>query len=862
MSIRGTRLTRDIRDSSNTSSNSSSSSTRSRRAVVSQAFIANFKKWARTDIKSIKVYSKYDESFDVKDDIKINAFAENSDCLLLVAYVSRGKLRDEVMSYEKDLNDAKLKLDTNSYVVIIRNENNYKVFYRDETKEFKFIPNFKLNKFGETFGRTLTNGEALNEFKSIVDTIWAGTGFGSDQRIAFNVITWILLSHDDIPFKTTDDGRKLSLKQYIELLKEHCEKYGTRDAETAEFEKTDSLLRSIKPIEVIEAFERVVAWKIDKHQHEQSEAQSRAIIKQTVQLRKTIEGLYTKKSERNALMIATSIYDKLYVHNPNLDINKLAFEYENNWNNRTAQTVVAKKGQIYTHHMMKDLIMKIFSSNIEHESVCYDPTCGTGGFTEHFYKYCSAHNINDIIAYGNEIDEDCSNMAWISGLCSDQDVRVFNLNCFDPEIKEELITDGVDFLLMNPPYGMNKVGSKINMPEGFDWSENPLWGRKKITLTEWTFCRYNMDSFLKPGGWFAFVIPVSVVSENKQNIDDKERMLEDCEIWFVIKIREDIFTPQAGKACCLVIGKYVKGLRSSKEKKLWKTKCVDFTDDGGKIKVKKGSVEYDMKELEKLWNERILDDKCLDGMCENADTYELGSIAYETNSEGCKWYEERVLTATDNWIFTKRDDIDLCQQRRGFADFVEERYHALIKSNLAGTDWNIFERDENDNCEWREVKISDVFELCKFKGFNTKILKDGEYPLIMSVSSNNGIQRYVDRYCVDTEELEYRNGIITCPVTGSVGYCFVQQGKFCLSDNVPPNTLIPLKEYWYLTTADLTKITFILTRYFITKYNYSTKLNNTRLMNEVVSLPFNTKTNQIDLSITNRFTCDVESECD
>ena len=160
------------------------------------------------------------------------------------------------------------------------------------------------------------------------------------------------------------------------------------------------------------------------------------------------------------------------------------------------------------------------------------------------------------------------------------------------------------------------------------------------------------------------------------------------------------------------------------------------------------------------------------------------------------------------------------------------------------------------------MKISDVFELCKFKGFNTKILKDGEYPLIMSVSSNNGIQRYVDRYCVDTEELEYRNGIITCPVTGSVGYCFVQQGKFCLSDNVPPNTLIPLKEYWYLTTADLTKITFILTRYFITKYNYSTKLNNTRLMNEVVSLPFNTKTNQIDLSITNRFTCDVESECD
>ena len=75
------------------------------------------------------------------------------------------------------------------------------------------------------------------------------------------------------------------------------------------------------------------------------------------------------------------------------------------------------------------------------------------------------------------------------------------------------------------------------------------------------------------------------------------KMIEECEIWFVIKIREDIFTPQAGKACCLVIGRYVNGWRSKEEIETWKTKCIDFTQDGGEVKRKKGEVEYDEKEI-------------------------------------------------------------------------------------------------------------------------------------------------------------------------------------------------------------------------------------------------------------------------
>ena len=138
------------------------------------------------------------------------------------------------------------------------------------------------------------------------------------------------------------------------------------------------------------------------------------------------------------------------------------------------------------------------------------------------------------------------------------------------------------------------------------------------------------------------------------------------------------------------------------------------------------------------------------------------------------------------------------------------------------------------NVIMKEVRIDELFELVKVKGYNTKDLKDGPYPLIMSVSNNNGIQRYVDKWCVNTEEIGCP--VITIPVTGSVGYCFVQKDKFCISDNVPPNMLKLKSSHQYLNSC-LGCFAFIMTQKFTKLYSYSTKLNNSRLMNETIELP-------------------------
>ena len=135
------------------------------------------------------------------------------------------------------------------------------------------------------------------------------------------------------------------------------------------------------------------------------------------------------------------------------------------------------------------------------------------------------------------------------------------------------------------------------------------------------------------------------------------------------------------------------------------------------------------------------------------------------------------------------------------------------------------------NVIMKEVRIDELFELVKVKGHDTKDLKDGPYPLIMSTSVQNGIGRYVDKYSLDGD-------YITIPSTGSVGYCFVQRGKFAmLNSNAHPPTVIKLKSSHQYLNSCLGCFAFIMTQKFTKLYSYSTKLNNSRLMNETIELP-------------------------
>ena len=798
------------------------------------------------------------EEYTITDGLTVNGYVKSDESILLIVISTKKAIQPPSFYNEAFTNCKLLKNETvssmkNVYFLVYKAKDKYVVFERrDNTVSNK--PGYRLSQFANLFSDTNVINDSFDIRNKMADAIqdtWSGLGLGSDIRIQFLILTWVMLTHDDIPFAKFADGKMHSLREFFESVESACSLWETAGGKG--YKEAIAMTEHITGKDLISAFNNVVEYKMKNCNTKTIESM---IKNQKRKFKSLVERLDTPKANQNALMVAQHLYNFIYKpHGKDVDVCKIVFDLEQKWNNRTLAATVAAKGQIYTHTMLRDLIIRLFSKNILDNSTCYDPTCGTGGFTESFHKFASKHGLKNVIAYGNEIDEDCSNMAWVAGICSDVDVRIFQGDCFHPDIKDSYIPyASIDYLLMNPPYGMNK-GKLNKLPSYTDWSEDvDLRKNENIKLTEWTFCRYNLESFVKPGGWFAFVIPVSCVSENKQNNLDKMRLIENSEIWFVIRIREDIFTPQAGKACCLVIGRWLPGMRTVDEREGWRTKCIDFSQDSGEIRRKKGEVEYDKKTLKRLQNERIFDSKCVRHICKQAGGKKnvLNSIVNCYSSKEIltsEWYEERKLTATDNWLYTRREQTDISQLKSKFQDFIEDRRHERVASLNHRRDLSSLAKPENKNCEWRDVRLMDVFELLgRGKASTSDCIPDGVYPLVSASSVNNGIAGYMNEYAFGDEN----SLLLTITTDGEKsGTAFVQKGKFnCVS---AVSVLKPRSDYNYLTEDDLVKIAFLLTNTLTKIYSWTNKLNSTRLQKETVKLPFDKKTNKLDMSSTTLF---------
>ena len=829
---------------------------------MTKAFVQVFTKEVIASPKKIEEFEGIPkDDYKVGEGVNVSGFVESNESILFITISGKKELHKPSVYIEMFTNCNLIKNQNiadkkNVYFLVYKTKDKYVVFERKD-KEFAIKPGYRLAQFSNEFSNAETINNTYNIRKDMADAIqnaWSGLGIGSDKRMQFIILTWVMLTHDDIPFSKFADGTVCSLREYFERVESVCSLWETAGGKG--YSEGYDQYKHIGGKDLLNAFGNVITYKMKTHHGEHNkDAMKYVLDNQERKFKSVVEALDTTKANQNALAVAGHLYNYIYKqYGAEVDMCKIVFDLEQKWNNRTIGATVAQKGQIYTHTMMKDLIMRLFSKNIKNNATCYDPTCGTGGFTDTFHKYAFKHKLKNVIAYGNEIDEDCSNMAWVAGFCSDIDVRIFNEDCFDPVIKHKLIpARSIDYLLMNPPYGMNK-GKLNKVPSNLDWDEDvDLRKPEDIKLTEWTFCRYNLESFVKPGGWFAFVIPVSCVSENKQNTLDKSRLIDNAEIWFVIRIREDIFTPQAGKACCLVIGRWLPGMRTIKEKKHWRTKCIDFSQDSGEIKRKKGEVEYDKDTLRKLQNERIFDNKVIKYICEQAGGVDsrLKSIKAFNDDVSSEWYEERKLKPEDNWLYTRREKTDLSKLKGKFKMFIEDRRHERVASLIHQEDVLSLAKPDHKDCEWRDVNIMDVFEYFgKGKINSLSNSNDGPYPCISCSAYNNGASKCIDIYDYDTEELGHL--LITVPGDGDIYKCFVQKGKFSAQTSVH---ILKPKDIKQFTEDDLVKIAFLMSeRFGRGAYNYHlAKLNKERLQKETVSLPFNKQTNKIDMNMTSLF---------
>ncbi|MFA5720457.1 MAG: restriction endonuclease subunit S, partial [Acholeplasmataceae bacterium] len=116
-------------------------------------------------------------------------------------------------------------------------------------------------------------------------------------------------------------------------------------------------------------------------------------------------------------------------------------------------------------------------------------------------------------------------------------------------------------------------------------------------------------------------------------------------------------------------------------------------------------------------------------------------------------------------------------------------------------------------------RVGDYFEQVKSnKNYTIVNSNVGDYPLISRTSKNNGIVKYIDEFSLDGTYISVSNG-------GSVGYCFVQNGKFSVTTGI---TILQPKD----SKTNLHVWAMLLTNKLSNKYSYSNGLTITKLMNE------------------------------
>ena len=126
--------------------------------------------------------------------------------------------------------------------------------------------------------------------------------------------------------------------------------------------------------------------------------------------------------------------------------------------------------------------------------------------------------------------------------------------------------------------------------------------------------------------------------------------------------------------------------------------------------------------------------------------------------------------------------------------------------------------------EWKEIKISDYFDVVKTKTLKINDCEKGNYPLISSSKFNYGICKYINTYSIEGE-------FISVARNGSTGASFYHNGKLTTTCDV-----ILLKQKTD-QLINLKIISLIMNYLLPLRYSYTNKLTINKLMNEIIKIP-------------------------
>ena len=376
--------------------------------------------------------------------------------------------------------------------------------------------------------------------------------------------------------------------------------------------------------------------------------------------------------------------------------------------------------------------------------------------------------------YGCECGDERYSLCKCNFILNDLDVKNLSYgSCFNINYQ----SDYFDISIINPPFN-NKCKDELNTNNKTNW---------KSLSKEQRFIMYQVE-LLKENGIGCCIVPRSNFNNTIKNVNEfKEKLMNYCQILEVINCNSKVFVPNANVECTILIfRKY-----DNKQLNNYQTKIIDYSDDGYKVKK----------------NIRLFDHK---------------PVIRE---------QFKVLKSTDDWNYYNEfniiQDNILNQMINEYNnDYIYSFNKYLINKNLHCKEHNkmIFEEfiKYSKVTNWKVIRINEYFETVKVKSLKINECCDGIYPLISSCSGNNGICKYINKYLIEGE-------FISVARNGSVGSSFYQNGQISITTDII--LLKPLKD------INLHLVAMILNNYLPSRYSYSNKLSNDKLMNEIINIP-------------------------
>ena len=363
----------------------------------------------------------------------------------------------------------------------------------------------------------------------------------------------------------------------------------------------------------------------------------------------------------------------------------------------------------------------------------FDPCCGTGGFlvaalhtmlskTENESEKL---NIRKNQLYGIELRPDMFTVATTNMILRGDGKS--NLHCDD-------------FLMKNPKQLQTEFRATVGML-------NPPYSqgtKNDSDLYEISFTEHLLDSLL-PNSKCAVIVPQSsMTGKTNEEKSIKENILKHHTLEGVIMLQKDTFYG-IGVIPCIAV--FTSGQPHPKDKIC---KFINFEDDGYKVAPHIGLLETEAAKDKKqhlldVWFDRIEAENkfCVKTTVTHEDEW-LHSFYYFNDEIPAQ--EDFEKTVGDYLTF----EFSMIMQGRKY--LFEEDSETDVKKNF---------KDELENREWREFKISEVFETERYKDkiqiptgslARKNDLISGNVPRITVTSKNNGVDNFWN-----TENINVRN---------------------------------------------------------------------------------------------------------